>query len=776
MNSNEERKSKKIAIFSLAYYPFVGGAEIAVKEITDRLPNRFFCLTGRFDRRWADREKIGNVEVMRVGRGIKCQVSGIKNYYGHFWQKVFYVFRAWRAAEKLHRQSPLDAIWAIMAAYGGIAALLFKLRHPSVPLLLTLQEGDSESHILRRVGIFYPFWNLIFKKADHIQAISNYLADFARRHGARCPVEVVPNGVDVKKYQVSSIKYQDKKAPIIITTSRLVHKNGIDILIRAAAYLKALIPNSKFIIQILGGGPDGQKLKNLAAELGVEDRIEFLGHVEPDQIPSYLLQADIFVRPSRSEGLGSSFLEAMAAGLPIIGTPVGGIPDFLKEYNTNLQMETNATNDEANGLFVEVDNPQDLAKKIALLLEDDQLRARLGENGRKLVLQNYSWDKIAEKMSAVFQSLNTKYLILNTRLLIATGLYPPEIGGPATYTALLERELPKRGVEVAVLPFRKVRHWPPGIKHLLYFFRCFFMALKSDLVYAQDPVSVGLPAMLAAKITRRPFLIRVAGDYAWEQSVQRFAVKDTIDDFQNKKYGFRTELLRTVQKFVVDRADKVITPSVYFKNLVSRWTENSDKVITIYNGIQLESSSKKLVNPSTHQFKTILSAGRLVPWKGFDILIDTMRDLPDWKLVIVGDGPEHQNLKFKIENLKLNNRVTLTGSLPREQLLNYLQNSSVFVLNTSFESFSFQVVEAMNAGVPVITTNVCDLGEIIENGKEGILVEPDNKEQLLAAIKKISEDRDFREKIVGNAKVKVQSFSVEKTAEKLNETIKLLKK
>src|SRR3989338_7621162 len=312
----------KIGVFSLAYLPFVGGAEIAIKEITDRLPNYFFyCFTFRFKPEWQWREKLGNVDVVRFGNG--------NGYYGQFWRKFFYIFQAWRAAEAEHKKEPIRIIWAMMASYGGLAALLFKLRHPRVPMLLTLQEGDSEGHILRRVNIFYPLWRMIFKKADYIQTISNYLADFARRHGARCPIEVVPNGVDIKSYENTKKYESTKKEKIIITTSRLVHKNGIDTLIRAAAELKALTSNSKFTIQILGGGPEEENLKKLAIDLKIQDQVEFLGHVDPERIPDYLAKADIFVRPSRSEGLGSSFLEPMAAGLPIIGTPVRRIPHFF---------------------------------------------------------------------------------------------------------------------------------------------------------------------------------------------------------------------------------------------------------------------------------------------------------------------------------------------------------------------------------------------------------------------------------------------------------------
>jgi len=381
------------------------------------------------------------------------------------------------------------------------------------------------------------------------------------------------------------------------------------------------------------------------------------------------------------------------------------------------------------------------------------------------------------------------------RILIATGIYPPDIGGPATYTFLLENELPNKGFKVGVLAFTKYRKMPKIIRHLAYFFRCLLLAKNYDIIYAQDPVSVGLPAMLAAKLSGRKFVIRVAGDYAWEQAAQRFGVKDNIDDFQHansvppvkasgnanapmrmKKYPWQVRLLIKIQKFVVGKADLVITPSNYFRELVSKWTINPEKVKTIYNGVDLNMGGygnwiRWKPQPSVSR---IVSAGRLVPWKGFDKLIEFMVDLPDWQLVIIGDGPEMNNLKQLIANLKLESRVQLTGMVPRKELLEkYLKGADacIFALNTSFESFSFQVVEAMNAGIPVIATRIGNLGEIITNNHNGILIEPNNKEEFLRAVMKIASNQKFRENLSMNAQVRAKDFSIENTIDNL---VKLL--
>ncbi|HPV70760.1 MAG TPA: glycosyltransferase family 4 protein [Candidatus Magasanikbacteria bacterium] len=355
------------------------------------------------------------------------------------------------------------------------------------------------------------------------------------------------------------------------------------------------------------------------------------------------------------------------------------------------------------------------------------------------------------------------------KILVATGIYPPDIGGPATYSKLLNDELPKRGFEVKILSFGEVRNKPKIIRHFCYFLKIIKRGRDVDVIYAQDPVSVGLPVLIATFFLRKKFLIRVAGDYAWEQSAQRFGVKDDIDLFQNKKYSFSVELLRSIQKLVVNGADLVITPSVYFKNLVSCWCNNPQKVITIYNGIKLVSLAKE-----DSKENLIITAGRLVPWKGFDFLIDLMVDLPNWQLIIVGDGPDYDRLSLLIKEKKLLDRVVLKGSLPREQLLILLSKAKLFILNTTFESFSFQVVEAMFAEVPVITTKVGNLAEIVEPNEEGILVEPNNKKEFLQAIKKITEDENFRIKIITQAKKKAEKFSIENTVNNLVEVLQKL--
>lgn len=395
-NKNLKQSNKNILIFSIAYVPFVGGAELAVKEITDRIQVAtseasvnfsFDMITLRFNKNWPRFEKIGNINVYRISS-----------------PKILFPFTAFLKATILHAQKRYSLIWSIMANRAGYASLFFKLTHPRVKYLLTLQEGDTTDHPKKRAGFLWIFvgflFRKIFTKADRIQAISNYLADWARSMGKKDFIEIVPNGIDLDnlKSKISNLKNKSRDSKIIITTSRLVPKNGIDILIEAISELKKEGLSGDIQCQILGSGPEEKKLKDLVRILGLFNEVVFLGHIDPEVVYTYLAHADIFVRPSRSEGLGSSFLEAMGAGLPIIGTPVGGIPDFLKD-------PSEVGEDRATGLFAKVNDPKDLADKIRWLINDENFALKIAWNGKNLAISEYSWDSVASRMKAIFNNL-----------------------------------------------------------------------------------------------------------------------------------------------------------------------------------------------------------------------------------------------------------------------------------------------------------------------------------------------------------------------------------
>jgi glycosyltransferase involved in cell wall biosynthesis len=382
---------RKVLIFSVAYHPFIGGAEIAVKEITNRLTDiEFHLITVNLDGKQKKEEKVGNVNVYRLGSGK--------------FSKFFLPITGYLKAKKLSRTHDFSVIWPIMASQASIAASFFKMSNPRIPLILTIQEGDEETYLKRYVfgssflyKIFIrPWHSLVFRKANHITVISSYLALRAKSMNAHVPVTIIPNGVNVDFFsQASSGGFSDaelektrqevgkeKGDRLIITTSRLVVKNGLTDLIESLVYLPHSVK-----LAIIGKGDLEQSLRKQVEKLNLSKRVVFLGEKPNEELPKYLALADVFVRASLSEGMGNSFIEAMAAHVPVVGTPVGGIPDFLKDKET--------------GLFCEPENPYSIAQTVEIILNNPDLKNKITHEAFELVKNKYSWDKIAGDMKKV---------------------------------------------------------------------------------------------------------------------------------------------------------------------------------------------------------------------------------------------------------------------------------------------------------------------------------------------------------------------------------------
>ena len=326
----------------------------------------------------------------------------------------------------------------------------------------------------------------------------------------------------------------------------------------------------------------------------------------------------------------------------------------------------------------------------------------------------------------------------STRILIATGVYPPESGGPATYTKLLEERLPALGFAVSVSPFSRVRHLPKIIRHMAYFWKCLHMARSADIVYALDTVSVGLPSALAAKLAGKKFFLRVPGDYAWEQARQRFGVKDELDEFQSKSYGLRTGILRAIQRFVARGARAVVVPSAYMQKIVAGWGVKNSSVI--YSSIDL-ATGYTLPAHRPEGF-LVVSSGRRVPWKGFEALASVVAREKTWHLFIAEE-------------------------LPRAEALGWVKAADVFVLNSTYEGLSHALVEAMALGTPVVATSAGGNPELIEDKVDGLLVPPGDDNALYAALKRVEEDRGSALARAQSARATLGRFSIERTIEKL---------
>ncbi len=330
------------------------------------------------------------------------------------------------------------------------------------------------------------------------------------------------------------------------------------------------------------------------------------------------------------------------------------------------------------------------------------------------------------------------------KILIATPLYPPDDGGPATRARILELALPPKGVDVEVVSFSHFRHLPKGVSHLFFLFALLRRASGADLLYALDPVSVGLPALIVATICRKPLALCIVGDYAWEQGVQRFGIKENLDqfteNFQNKKkYSLPIYILRFIERTVAQHSRKIIVPSAYLHSIVMRWGIDSKKIVIVYNSflVDLPSETKdELKKYFATAHPTVISVGRFVPWKGFTGLMDAMalvrKSVPDALLEIAGSGDDAEYRAYAKE--KGYDFVRFLGLLDHSTLMRRISAADCFALNTAYEGLSHVILEAMALRTPVVTTDVGGNPELFASHARRWLAHYDEREHIASLI------------------------------------------
>lgn len=367
------------------------------------------------------------------------------------------------------------------------------------------------------------------------------------------------------------------------------------------------------------------------------------------------------------------------------------------------------------------------------------------------------------------------------KVLIVTGIFPPDIGGPATYVPLMACQFCQKGIEVHVLtlsnsiksddnayPFvitRLMRNRSKlfRVPHLIS--EIVRLGRSADLLFVHD---LGFEANIANKFLRKPLVLKVVSDWAWERAKIANLIQDTRDEFQTNRYGWKIELWRWIQRGYVRSANLVITPSNYLRSIIARWGVPDRRIRVIPNAIEGLYRIQRLENrkgKTEREEKTAVTVGRLVNLKRIDGIISAVAHLDNVQLVVIGDGPERKNLGELVASLDITTKVQFTGVLNHDLVMEYLTNAGLFVLNSSDETFPHVLLEAMICGTPVIATNVGGVSEIISDEIDGFLIDPNDSSQLLRAMQRILNDAQLADRMRQNAYAKVEMFSVSKMVE-----------
>jgi glycosyltransferase involved in cell wall biosynthesis len=363
------------------------------------------------------------------------------------------------------------------------------------------------------------------------------------------------------------------------------------------------------------------------------------------------------------------------------------------------------------------------------------------------------------------------------KLFVASGIFHPETGGPATYLREVLPEFVRRGWDVRAVAFgdgsaegyghslTRIPRRALPLRMLHYAAAARPLLDWADVVYIQGP---GLPLWGSR---RAPRVIKIVGDTAWERAVRKRWVAPTqdIDAFQTQRFDhLAVEIDKARRAREVAHADAVIVPSAYLKRMVVGWGAAPERVHVVYNALPAPAGDERgsdmraarvLLN-LPQDTPLLLTAARLTPWKGVQHLIPALRAVPDARLLVAGGGEMLSELRRLAEASGVAGRVEFLGNVPREKMPQYLRAADYLALYSGYEGLSHTLLEALREGTPVIASDKGGNPEVVQHGVNGLLVPYVDVEALSAALREAFTP-GMRAQLAANAGVGMERFSFE---------------
>ena len=369
------------------------------------------------------------------------------------------------------------------------------------------------------------------------------------------------------------------------------------------------------------------------------------------------------------------------------------------------------------------------------------------------------------------------------RILLVTGIWPPDVGGPATHMPEVADYLHAHGHAVAVITTARIepdakpypvewisRSLPPGARHLALAGRIAQMARRFDVVYA---TSVPTRAALGASLARTPLVLKLTTDDAFERALRRQWFAGNMDKFQEAT-GLRIGALRTIRTTAVRRSCRVVCPSTYLAELSCRWGLRPESIIVIPNaGPRVDHlvSREEARRGLRVKGAVLVFAGRIGPQKALDVALEALARVADVTLLIAGEGPNRVALQARAAELGLNGRAVFLGPHRHERVLQLLRAADASLLCSDWENAPHGVVESLAAGTPVIATSVGGIPELVESGVNGLLVPPRDPAALADAIGRLVTEPGLRDRLAANAPSSVSRFAPDRVLEQLAQTL-----
>jgi glycosyltransferase involved in cell wall biosynthesis len=361
------------------------------------------------------------------------------------------------------------------------------------------------------------------------------------------------------------------------------------------------------------------------------------------------------------------------------------------------------------------------------------------------------------------------------RLTFLTGIWPPDIGGPATHGPEFASFLTSRGHEVVVVTMGDVepsvrpcevvvvrRSAPFAVRYSRVALLAARRARHADVLYATATYAA---AAVAAAAARRPLVVKLVSDPAFERA-RRYGLFDgSLEEFQLHAGG-RVGALKRARTQALRRAHTIVVPSAYLGAIAAGWGLGSVPVIVLHNPAPTVEAGT--AHPTAGAFVFV---GRLTRQKDIGVAIDAVAAVPDARLAIVGDGPDRARLEAHAAAGVGGDRITFHGALPRAEALAVLAGADACVISSAWENFPHAAVEALAAGVPVVATAVGGVPEIVRDGENGLLVKPGSSTALATALFRLIDDRPLRAALAGHARQSVEQLAADRIYGRLEEIL-----
>ena len=348
-------------------------------------------------------------------------------------------------------------------------------------------------------------------------------------------------------------------------------------------------------------------------------------------------------------------------------------------------------------------------------------------------------------------------------ILITVGIFPPDIGGPASFVPKISDFLIENGHNIKIICLSEVgniitednfdvirikRSNNLPIRWIKTIYQIIKNGRRSDLIFVNG---LGVESAIANLILQKQLIRKIVGDPVWERAYNKKRITESFDDFQNNKHSFLIEVQKLLRNWSINSAEIVITPSYHLKSFVSG-IGYSKKILKINNGVNITDINR--TNESKADINLIIIS-RLVVQKNINIVIEAMKllDNKNLKLSIIGEGGEFSKLESTIHDLNLQNQVQLLGKIDNNKISQFLLTADIFIQASDYEGLPHSILEAINYEVPILSTETGGCKDLLNDGERGFIIPmPPDKKVIAENISFIIENKAEATKRANGAK------------------------